>query len=98
MSDGSDRLRLLDPATFAERRRIQLTAEGFRNKAGQEGRQGRTGGTGRRAASTVEQVEQVGIHQHGPPYPPSRTCSNTTPASAAVPRLRTITSPFSGVG
>ena len=28
MSDGSDRLRLLDPATFAERRRIQLTAEG----------------------------------------------------------------------
>ena len=29
MSDGSDRLRLLDPATFAERRRIQVTAEGF---------------------------------------------------------------------
>jgi glutamine cyclotransferase len=28
MSDGSDRLRLLDPATFAERRRIPVTAEG----------------------------------------------------------------------
>ncbi len=28
MSDGSDRLRLLDPATFAERRRIQVTAQG----------------------------------------------------------------------
>jgi glutaminyl-peptide cyclotransferase len=27
MSDGSDRLRLLDPATFAERRRIQVTAD-----------------------------------------------------------------------
>jgi glutamine cyclotransferase len=29
MSDGSDRLRLLDPATFAERRRIQVTAQGI---------------------------------------------------------------------
>jgi len=28
MSDGTDRLRLLDPATFAERRRIQVTAAG----------------------------------------------------------------------
>jgi glutaminyl-peptide cyclotransferase len=28
MSDGSDRLRLLDPATFEERRRIPVTAEG----------------------------------------------------------------------
>jgi glutaminyl-peptide cyclotransferase len=28
MSDGTDRLRLLDPATFAERRRIQVTAGG----------------------------------------------------------------------
>jgi glutaminyl-peptide cyclotransferase len=28
MSDGSDRLRLLDPATFAERRRIAVTAAG----------------------------------------------------------------------
>jgi glutaminyl-peptide cyclotransferase len=28
MSDGTDRLRLLDPATFAERRRIQVTANG----------------------------------------------------------------------
>jgi glutaminyl-peptide cyclotransferase len=29
MSDGTDRLRLLDPATFAERRRIQVTAAGM---------------------------------------------------------------------
>ncbi len=29
MSDGTDRLRLLDPATFAERRRIQVTAGGL---------------------------------------------------------------------
>jgi len=29
MSDGTDRLRLLDPATFAERRRIQVTAGGM---------------------------------------------------------------------
>ena len=29
MSDGSDRLRLLDPSTFAERRRIQVTAQGL---------------------------------------------------------------------
>lgn len=28
MSDGTERLRLLDPATFAERRRIQVTAAG----------------------------------------------------------------------
>jgi glutamine cyclotransferase len=28
MSDGSDRLRVLDPATFAERRRIPVTANG----------------------------------------------------------------------
>jgi len=28
MSDGTDRLRLLDPVTFAERRRIQVTAAG----------------------------------------------------------------------
>jgi glutamine cyclotransferase len=28
MSDGSERLRVLDPATFAERRRIQVTAAG----------------------------------------------------------------------
>jgi len=28
MSDGSDRLRFLDPATFAERRRVQVTSEG----------------------------------------------------------------------
>ena len=29
MSDGTDRLRLLDPATFAERRRIPVTAGGL---------------------------------------------------------------------
>jgi glutamine cyclotransferase len=29
MSDGTDRLRLLDPATFAERRRIRVTAGGL---------------------------------------------------------------------
>jgi glutaminyl-peptide cyclotransferase len=29
MSDGTDRLRLLDPATFAERRRIQVTSGGL---------------------------------------------------------------------
>src|SRR2546426_8009608 len=29
MSDGTDRLRLLDPTTFAERRRIQVTDGGF---------------------------------------------------------------------
>ncbi|PYR02396.1 MAG: glutamine cyclotransferase, partial [Acidobacteria bacterium] len=29
MSDGTDRLRLLDPATFADRRRIQVTAGGL---------------------------------------------------------------------
>jgi glutaminyl-peptide cyclotransferase len=29
MSDGTDRLRLLDPASFAERRRIQVTAGGL---------------------------------------------------------------------
>jgi glutaminyl-peptide cyclotransferase len=29
MSDGSDRLRWLDPATFAERRRIPVTADGL---------------------------------------------------------------------
>jgi glutaminyl-peptide cyclotransferase len=29
MSDGTDHLRYLDPATFAERRRIQVTAEGM---------------------------------------------------------------------
>ena len=29
MSDGTDRLRLLDPVTFAERRRIQVTAGGM---------------------------------------------------------------------
>jgi glutaminyl-peptide cyclotransferase len=28
MSDGSDELRVLDPATFAERRRIKVTAAG----------------------------------------------------------------------
>ena len=28
MSDGSDELRVLDPATFAERRRIKVTAVG----------------------------------------------------------------------
>ena len=29
MSDGSDRLRYLDPATFVERRRIQVTSDGI---------------------------------------------------------------------
>lgn len=29
MSDGTDRLRLLDPVTFAERRRLQVTAAGM---------------------------------------------------------------------
>ena len=28
MSDGTDELRFLDPATFAERRRIKVTAVG----------------------------------------------------------------------
>ena len=28
MSDGSDELRMLDPATFAEKRRIKVTAAG----------------------------------------------------------------------
>jgi glutamine cyclotransferase len=28
MSDGSDQLRILDPATFAERRRVRVTAAG----------------------------------------------------------------------
>ena len=28
MSDGTDELRVLDPATFAERRRIKVTAAG----------------------------------------------------------------------